>query len=126
MNSPATGRPTISGRVEEGEYLEVSLDDVEDANGVPDKAANVTGWYGVPSAGYGSDYGPDGFATVTTNYGMTWQRVDADGFSNPTEVWNPFTTYKLTPADVGKRIRVRALSLITRALPRRSSATPRG
>ena len=48
MNSPATGRPTISGRVEAGQYLEVSLDDVEDANGVPDKAANVTGWYGVP------------------------------------------------------------------------------
>ena len=107
MNSPATGRPTISGRVEAGQYLEVSLDDVEDANGVPDKAANVTGWYGVPSAGYGSDYGPDGFATVTTNYRMTWQRVGADGFSNPTEVWNPFTTYKLTPADVGKRIKVR-------------------
>ena len=109
MNSPATGKPTISGRVEAeaGQYLEVSLDDVEDANGVPDKAASVSGWYGVPSAGYGSDYGPDGFATVTTNYRMTWQRVDADGFSNPTEVWNPFTTYKLTPADLGKRIRVR-------------------
>ena len=111
MNSPATGKPTIIGRVEAGQYLEVSLDGVldgvEDANGVPDKAASVSGWYGVPSAGYGSDYGPDGFATVTTNYGMTWQRVDADGFSNPTEVWNPFTTYKLTPADVGKRIRVR-------------------
>ena len=109
MNSPATGRPTISGRVEAGQYLEVSLDDVEDANGVPDKAANVSGWYGVPSAGYGSDFGPGGFATVTTNYRMTWQRVDADGFSNPTEVWNPSTTYKLTPADVGKRIKVRVL-----------------
>ena len=107
MNSPATGKPTISGRVEAGQYLEVSLDDVEDANGVPDKAAIVSGWYGVPSAGYGSDYGPDGFADLTVNYRMTWQRVGADGFSNPTEVWNPSTTYKLTPADVGKLIKVR-------------------
>ena len=103
-NSPATGRPTISGRVEEssfgGRFFRVSIDGIADANGVPSKNTRP-GFYGW------DNYGPDGFADLFQNYHLTWQRVDADGFSNPTEVWNPVTTYKMTPADNGKRIRVR-------------------
>ncbi len=72
----ATGSPTISGGAQVGKTLTVSTSSIRDPDGLPS----------------------------TFNY--QWVRVDEDGSSNPIDVGTSSSTYTLTSADQGKRIRV--------------------
>ncbi|MXX35488.1 MAG: hypothetical protein F4Z50_12110, partial [Gemmatimonadetes bacterium] len=76
-NSPATGKPTISGTARVGETLTASTSGISDADG---------------TAGAGFSY--------------QWVRVDSDGTSNPANVGTGGSTYTLAAADEGRRIKV--------------------
>ena len=78
VNDPATGKPTISGGRQAGQTLTASTAGIADMDGVPD------------------------------SFAYQWLRVDADGASNPVTIPGATaSTYTLTTADVGKRIKVR-------------------
>ena len=79
VNTPATGKPTISGVPQAGETLTADTGDIEDNDGVPGSAGDFT---------------------------YQWVRVEADGTSNPVDVGTDSSTYEPVEADVGKRIRV--------------------
>ena len=78
-NSPATGSPTIGGTAAVGQTLTASTSGITDSDG-------LTG----------------------VSYTYQWIRVDADATSNPTDITGATSsTYTLTAADVGKRLKVR-------------------
>ena len=78
VNDPATGKPTISGTRQVGQALTLSTADIADVDGLPD------------------------------SFAYQWLRVDSDGASNPVAIPGATaSTYTVTAADVGKRIRVR-------------------
>ena len=78
VNDEATGKPDISGIRQEGQVLTALPGDVADVDGLPEA------------------------------FDHQWQRVDADGTSNSVSITGATaSTYTLTSADVGKRLRVR-------------------
>ena len=85
VNDEATGRPTISGVRQAGQTLTASTAEIADTDGLPD------------------------------SFAYQWLRVDTDGTSNPVDgTSNPVaipganaSTYTLTAADSGTRVRVR-------------------
>ena len=85
VNDEATGRPTISGARQVGQTLTASTTEIADTDGLPN------------------------------SFAYQWFRVDTDGTSNPVDgTSNPAaipgansSTYTLTAADSGKRVRVR-------------------
>ena len=77
-NDPATGTVTLTGTVEQGEALTVSVSAVADADGLPDPLVYSYAWQ------------------RSTDAGNTWTAID-----NATG-----TTYTLVPADVGHTLRV--------------------
>ena len=77
-NTPAEGKPTISGTAQVGEVL------TADPSGITDA---------------------DGLTTATFTY--QWLRVDADGVSNETNIGTNAATYTLAAADAGKKIKVK-------------------
>ena len=79
VNNPATGAPTISGTAQVGETLTADTGDIADDDGVPGSASDFT---------------------------YQWERVDADGTSNPVNIGTDSSTYVPVEADVGKRVRV--------------------
>ena len=80
-NTPATGKPSISGVAEVGQTLSAEIGTLADPDGLP--------------------------ATYPDDYAFQWVRVDADGVSNPAPVAGATgATYTPTATDVGKRLRV--------------------
>ena len=78
VNDKATGRPTISGTRQQGQVLTASSGDMADVDGLP------------------------------ASFDYQWLRLDPDGTSNPVAITGATArTHTLTPADVGKRLRVR-------------------
>ena len=87
VNDTPTGRPTVSGRPRVGQVLRADSAGMADVEGMTMARAGATG------------------------HALAWQwvRVDADGTSNPTDIANATSSsYLLTTADAGKRIRVKA------------------
>ena len=76
-NSPPIGVPTIAGTARVGETLTASTSDIVDT---------------------------DGLRNVVWRY--QWMRVDADGTSNATDIGTDSSTYTLTSADQGKKVKV--------------------
>ena len=76
VNSPATGKPTLTGSVQAGRTLTVDATGIMDANG------------------------RDG-----ATFSYRWFRVDKDGGAD-TSVGGNFTTYTTVAADVGHKIKV--------------------
>ena len=87
-NTPAEGKPTISGPAQVGETL------TADPSGIIDA---------------------DGLTTATFTY--QWLRVDADGVSNETPIGTNAATYTLAAADAGKKIKVKVSFTDERAHP---------
>ena len=78
VNDAATGRPTISGTRQQGQVLRALPGDIADVDGLP----------------------------ASLDY--QWLRLDPDATSNPVSISGATaSTYTLTSADVGKRLRVR-------------------
>ncbi len=74
----ATGMPTISGVAEVGALLSADATSIADLDGLPD------------------------------TFSYQWVRVDANGSSNPMDIPGAIrAAYILTPADAGKRLRVK-------------------
>ena len=85
-NTPATGKPSITGTAQVGETLTAATTGIADTDGKT-KAEN----------------GDAGYA-----YTYQWVRVDADGVSNETDITGATSkTYLLATADVGKKIWVK-------------------
>ena len=81
-NNAATGTPAVTGTARAGETLTAGMGDIADADRLP--------------------------ATFPNDYSLQWMRVDADGASNPTDIEDATSsTYTVTAADVGKRIKAR-------------------
>ena len=76
-NTAATGMPTISGTAQVGEILMALTSGISDADGLP------------------------------ASFTYQWVRVDSDGTSTETGVGSNSNRYSPTPADVGKKIRVK-------------------
>ena len=86
INSPATGAPVIEGVPVRGIRLEAHTRTISDADGRSKAAAY--------DAGYA--------------YTFQWERVDADGASNPEEIAGATgKTYTVTNADIGRALRVK-------------------
>ena len=84
-NTQATGAPAITGTAELDRTLSAGTAEISDANGTTKAEAG--------DAGYA--------------YAYQWQRVDADGSSNPMDIAGATqSTYTVISADVGRRIRV--------------------
>ena len=77
-NSPPTGVPTISGTARVGETLTAWTSGIVDT---------------------------DGLRNVVWRY--QWIRVDSDGTSNATDIGTDSSTYTLTSADRGKKVKVK-------------------
>ena len=78
-NTPATGKPAISGTAEVGETLTAGQGDIADDDGLP--------------------------ATFPDDYSFQWHRVDADGSSNRSAISGATSaTYTLTAADEGRKV----------------------
>ena len=85
-NSPATGAPVIEGLPVLGLTLEARTRTIRDADGRSKAAAGD------------ADYA----------YTYQWERVDADGASNPEEIAGATgKTYRVTAADIGRALRVK-------------------
>ena len=85
-NSPATGAPVIEGLPVWGLTLEPHTRTIRDADGNSN-----------------ADAGDAGYA-----YTYQWERVDADGASNPEEIAGATRkTYTVTNADIGRALRVK-------------------
>ena len=81
----ATGAPAITGTASLGQTLSAGTAGISDANGTTKAEAG--------DAGYA--------------YAYQWQRVDADGSSNPMDIVGATqSTYTVISADVGSKIRV--------------------
>ena len=76
-NTPATGKPTISGPAQVGEVLTADPSGITDADGL-----------------------------TTATYTYQWLRVDSDGVSNETNIGTNAATYTPVAADVGKKVKV--------------------
>ena len=84
-NTPATGAPAITGTAELDRTLSAGVTGISDANGKTKAEAGDLGYA----------------------YAYQWQRVDADGSSNPADIAGATqSTYTVISADVGRRIRV--------------------
>ena len=84
-NTPATGAPAITGTAELDQTLSAGVTGISDANGKTKAEAGDLGYA----------------------YAYQWQRVDADGSSNPADIAGATqSTYTVISADVGRRIRV--------------------
>ena len=82
VNDDATGAPTVSGTATIGQTLTAAAGTVADADGVPAQGS----------------------------FSWQWVRVDADGSSNAADIaGETATSYVLTAADEGKRVKVRAV-----------------
>ena len=77
-NNAATGAPAVSGNPQVGQAVVVWTGSILDGDGLTDP-----GWR------------------------YQWMRVDADGFSNPTDIGTDSSTYTLVDADEGRKIKVR-------------------
>ena len=77
-NSPPIGVPTIAGTARVGETLTASTSDIVDT---------------------------DGLRNVAWRY--QWMRVASDGTSNATDIGTDSSTYTLTSADQGKKVKVK-------------------
>ncbi len=78
-NNPATGAPAVTRTPQVGQELNANISRIADADG-------LTG----------------------VDFTYQWVRVDADGTSNPTPIPGAnAATYTLTPADLGKRVRMK-------------------
>ena len=78
-NTPATGRPSISGTAQVGQTLTAATTGIADVDGL-----------------------------TSPTYGYQWIRVDGDGASNPADIADATSgTYTPVTADVGKKLRVR-------------------
>ena len=85
-NNPATGKPTVAGKVRVGRVLAAAKGTIADA----DKLRLA-------------DAGEAGFG-----YTYQWVRVDSDGTSNPTDIPGATgATYTVTGSDAGKKLKVR-------------------
>ena len=85
-NTPATGKPTVTGKVQVGRVLTAAPGTIADA----DKLRLA-------------DAGEAGFG-----YTYQWVRVDADGMSNPADIPGATgATYTVTASDVGTKLKVR-------------------
>ena len=85
-DTPATGAPVITGRTELGQTLTAEITGISDAGGTTK-----------------ADAGDTGYA-----YTYQWERVDADGSSNPLDIPGATeSTYTVILLDVGSRIRVK-------------------
>ena len=85
-NNPATGKPTVAGKVRVGRVLTAAKGTIADA----DKLRLA-------------DAGEAGFG-----YTYQWVRVDSDGTSNPTDIPGATgATYTVTGSDAGKKLKVR-------------------
>ena len=85
-DTPATGAPVITGRTELGQTLTAEITGISDAGGTTK-----------------ADAGDTGYA-----YTYQWERVDADGSSNPLDIPGATeSTYTVISLDVGSRIRVK-------------------
>ncbi len=80
-NTPATGKPAITGTAQVGQTLTAGLGTIADTDGLP--------------------------ATFPNDYMFQWVRVDADGVSNETPIGANAATYTPVAADVGKKITVK-------------------
>ena len=81
-NKKPTGTPALSGIFKSGQIISIDKSPIQDAD-------NFTGW--IPTYTYAWE--------VSSNNGITWTRLmSADAIDNN-------TTYSLTAADVGKKIR---------------------
>ena len=86
MNNPATGEPAITGAAELGQTLSAATTGISDDEGTTK-----------------ADAGDAGYA-----YTYQWERVDADGSSNPVDIQGATdSTYTVISADVGRAIRVK-------------------
>ena len=84
-NTAAVGAPAITGTASLGQMLSAGTAGISDANGKTK-----------------ADAGDAGYA-----YANQWQRVDADGSSNPVDIAGATqSTYTVISADVGSKIRV--------------------
>ena len=83
-NTPATGKPVITGVAQVGEVLTAMRGTIDDEDGTSM-----------------ADAGDPDFA-----YTWQWLRVDSDGVSNEMEIGTNSATYTLVAADVGKKFRV--------------------
>ena len=80
-NNAATGAPTISGTAMAGHELSADKTPIMDVDGKP---------------------------TAEARFSYQWIRLDADGVSNPVDIPGATaTTYTLTNADAGKKVKVR-------------------
>ena len=85
-NTPATGKPSITGTAQVGETLTAATTGITDADGKTN-----------------ADNGDAGYA-----YTYEWVLVDADGVSNPTDITGAIgSTYPPVEADVDKKVRVK-------------------
>ena len=85
-NTPATGNPTVTGKVQVGRVLTASKGTIADADKLTLAEAGEVGF----------------------GYTYQWVRVDADGMSNPADIPGATgATYTATASDVGKRLKVR-------------------
>ena len=85
-NDPATGAPVITGTAELEQTLSAGITGISDPDGTTK-----------------ADGGDTGYA-----YTYQWERVDADGTSNPVDIAGATeSTYRVIAADVGRRIRVK-------------------
>ena len=86
INTPATGEPAITGAAELGQTLSAATTGISDDEGTTK-----------------ADAGDAGYA-----YTYQWERVDADGSSNPVDIQGATdSTYTVISADVGRAIRVK-------------------
>ena len=82
-NNEPTGAPAVTGTAQVDQVLTAARGDFDDADGLPS-------------------------TTFPAGYAFQWVRLDADGVSNPEDIDGANRlTYRLTPADLGKRIAVR-------------------
>ena len=85
-NTPATGKPTVTGKVQVGRVLTAAKGTIADADKLTLAEAGEVGF----------------------GYTYQWVRVDADGMSNPADIPGATgATYTATASDVGKRLKVR-------------------
>ena len=91
-NRDATGAPTITGTARSGQELTAGVTGITDADGLTGDLSTLT------------DNGNPG----GVEFSYQWLQVDADGSSNPADISGATeSTYTLTGADVGKKIKVK-------------------
>ena len=91
-NHDAMGAPTITGTAQVGQDLTADVTGVTDADGLTGDFSTIF----------------DNMYLEGVQYSYQWLRVDDDGTSNETEITGEIaSTYTLTDADVGKKVKVK-------------------